>query len=114
MVASGTAVLETALFNVPEMLVYRGHPVSIGIARAVVKIRYIGLVNLIMDSDVIKEFIQEDCNTQTIKAELDNLLNNKAYRQKMLNNFDSLDEKMGKPGASARTASLIIKYASKK
>jgi len=113
-VASGTAVLETALFNVPEMLVYRGHPISIGIARAVVKIRYIGLVNLIMDSDVIKEFIQEDCNIQTIKTELDDLLNNKAYRQKMLDNYDLLDEKMGKPGASARTASLIIKYASKK
>ncbi|MBB3058935.1 lipid-A-disaccharide synthase [Mucilaginibacter gotjawali] len=112
-VASGTAVLETALFHVPEMLVYRGHPISIGIARAVVKIRYIGLVNLIMDSDVIKEFIQEDCNAQTIKAELDKLLNNKAYRQKMMDNYNLLDEKMGQPGASSRTAGLIIKYASK-
>ncbi|MDR3693503.1 lipid-A-disaccharide synthase [Mucilaginibacter sp.] len=113
-VASGTAVLETALFHVPEMLVYRGHAVSIGIARAVVKIRYIGLVNLIMDNDVIKEFIQEDCNIQTIRAELDKLLNNKAYRQKMLDSYDLLDVKMGKPGASGRTASLIIKYAAKR
>ncbi|HAL83639.1 MAG TPA: lipid-A-disaccharide synthase [Mucilaginibacter sp.] len=113
-VASGTAVLETALFNVPEVLVYKGHPVSIGIARAVVKIRFIGLVNLIMDSAVIKELIQDDCSPQNIRAELDNILNNKSYRKEMLDNYDKLDVKMGKPGASAKTAELIIKYTSKK
>jgi lipid-A-disaccharide synthase len=113
-VASGTAILETALFNVPQMLVYRGHPISIGIAKAVVKIRFIGLVNLIMDSAVIKELIQEDCSPKNIAAELDSLLNNKSYRQKVLDNYDELDKRMGQSGASARTASLIIKYASKK
>ncbi len=113
-VASGTAVLETALFNVPELLVYKGHPISIGIARAVIKIRFIGLVNLIMDDTVIKELIQPDCTPENIAAELDNILNNKSYREKMLANYDKLDEKMGKPGASAKTAGLIIKYASKK
>jgi lipid-A-disaccharide synthase len=96
------------------MLVYRGHPISIGIAKAVVKIRFIGLVNLIMDSTVIKELIQEDCSTKNIAAELDSILNNKMYRQKMLDNYDELDKRMGQPGASARTASLIIKYAQKK
>jgi len=113
-VASGTAILETALFNVPQMLVYRGHPISIGIAKAVVKIRFIGLVNLIMDSAVIKELIQEDCSPKNIAAELENILNNQSYRQKMLDNYDELDKRMGQPGASARTASLIIKYTSKK
>jgi lipid-A-disaccharide synthase len=113
-VASGTAVLETALFNVPEVLVYKGHPVSIGIAKAVVKIRFIGLVNLIMDSTVIKELIQDDCSPANITSELDNILNNKNYLEEMLNNFDKLDVKMGKPGASAKTAELIIKYTSKK
>jgi len=113
-VASGTAVLETALFNVPEVLVYKGHPVSIGIARAVVKIRFIGLVNLIMDNTVIKELIQDDCSPANIAGELDNILNNKSYRQEMLDNYDKLDVKMGKPGASAKTAELIIKYTSKK
>lgn len=112
--ASGTAVLETALFNVPEVLVYKGHPVSIGIARAVVKIRFIGLVNLIMDNTVIKELIQDDCSPANIAGELDNILNNKSYRQEMLDNYDKLDVKMGKPGASAKTAELIIKYTSKK
>ncbi|MFI5139936.1 MAG: lipid-A-disaccharide synthase [Sphingobacteriales bacterium] len=113
-VASGTAVLETALFNVPEVLVYKGHPVSIGIAKAVVKIKFIGLVNLIMDSIVIKELIQDDCSPQNIGAELDSILNNKSYREEMLQNYDKLDVKMGKPGASAKTAELIIKYTSKK
>src|SRR5580704_11544558 len=113
-VASGTAVLETALFNVPELLVYKGHPISIGIARAVIKIRFIGLVNLIMDETVIKELIQQDCTPENIAAELDSIFNNKSYREKMLANYDKLDEKMGKPCASAKTAGLIIKYASEK
>ncbi|HEY8784207.1 MAG TPA: lipid-A-disaccharide synthase [Mucilaginibacter sp.] len=113
-VASGTATLEAALFNVPQVLVYKGHPISIGIARAVIKIKFIGLVNLIMDSTVVKELIQQDCTPQNIAAELDNILNNISYRQNMLNNYDKLDEKMGEPGASAKTAELIIKYASKK
>jgi lipid-A-disaccharide synthase len=113
-VASGTATLETALFNVPQVVVYKGHPVSIGIARMVVTIKFISLVNLIMDSEVVKELIQQDCSTQKIAAELDLILNNKNYRENMLANYDKLDEKMGKPGASAKTAGLIIKYASKK
>jgi lipid-A-disaccharide synthase len=112
-VASGTATLETALFNVPQVVVYKGHPVSIGIARMVVTIKFISLVNLIMDSMVVKELIQQDCSPKNVSFELDNMLNNKSYRQKMLAGYDKLDEKMGKPGASAKTAELIIRYASK-
>ncbi|MGN6395901.1 MAG: lipid-A-disaccharide synthase [Mucilaginibacter sp.] len=110
-VASGTATLETALLNVPQVVVYKGHPVSIGIARMVVKIKFISLVNLIMDSPVVKELIQADCSTPVIAAELDAILNNNAYRQKMLDNYDKLDKRMGEPGASAKAAELIIKYA---
>lgn len=113
-VASGTATLETALFNVPQVLVYKGHPISIGIARAVIRIKAIGLVNLIMDNAIVKELIQKDCTPENIAAELDNILNNKSYRENMLANYDKLDKKMGKPGASGKTAELIIKYASKK
>ena len=113
-VASGTATLEAALFNVPQVVVYKGHPVSIGIARAVVKIKFISLVNLIMDSGVVKELIQQDCTTKNIGGELDQILNNKAYRDNMLANYDLLDVKMGTPGASAKTAALIVKYTSKK
>jgi lipid-A-disaccharide synthase len=113
-VASGTATLETALFNVPQVVVYKGHPVSIGIARMVVKIKFISLVNLIMDKLVVKELIQQDCSTENISTELDNILNDKAYRKAMLDNYDQLDERMGTPGASAKTAELIIKYTAKK
>jgi len=113
-VASGTATLEAALFNVPQVVVYKGNNISITIARMVVKIKYISLVNLIMDSLVVKELIQQDCNPQNISAELDLIINDKDYRAAMLSNYDKLDERMGKPGASAKAAALIIKYASKK
>ena len=113
-VASGTATLETALFNVPQVVVYKGNAITIGIARALIKIKFISLVNLIMDGPVVKELIQGDCTSPKIAAELDKLVNNNTYRQKMLANYDELDVRMGKPGASAKTAALIVKYASKK
>ena len=113
-VASGTATLETALFDVPQVVVYKGNNISITIARMVVKIKFISLVNLIMNKLVVKELIQQDCTPQTIATELDLIINNSNYRKKMLNNYDKLDERMGKPGASAKTAALIIKYAAKK
>jgi lipid-A-disaccharide synthase len=110
-VASGTAILETALFNVPQVLVYKGNAVSVSIGRAVIKIKYIGLVNLIMDAPILKELIQADCTPEKIADELGLILDNKDYRQKMLDNYNELDKRMGKPGASAKTAGLIIKYA---
>jgi lipid-A-disaccharide synthase len=109
-IASGTAVLETALFHVPQVVVYKGSKISVGIARMVVKIRFISLVNLIMDKLVMKELIQQDCTPETISAELDNLIKNGLGRQKMLDDYARLDEKMGKPGASAKTATLILEY----
>jgi len=113
-VASGTATLETALFHVPQVVVYKGNAVSITIARMVIKIKFISLVNLIMDNGVVKELIQQDCNPQSMAAELELLINNKIYRDAMLKNYNKLDERMGKPGASAKTAALIVKYATKK
>ncbi len=113
-VASGTATLETALFNVPQVVVYKGNAISIGIARMVIKVKFISLVNLIMDRLVVKELIQADYNDEAVKNELDNLLHNTVYRDNMLKNYDELDVKMGSAGASAKTAALIIKYISKK
>jgi lipid-A-disaccharide synthase len=113
-VASGTATLETALFDKPQVVVYKGHPISINIARLVIKVKFISLVNLIMDRAMVKELIQQDCSVENIAAELDKLLNNKSYREQMLAGYDQLDIKLGTPGASAKAAGLIIKYASKK
>jgi lipid-A-disaccharide synthase len=112
-VASGTATLETTLFNVPQIVVYKGNAVSIGIARMLIKIRFISLVNLIVDRQIVKELIQADYNEDAVKSELNLILNDKQYRDEMLENYDELDERMGKPGASAKTAALIVKYLKK-
>ncbi|MFI5161765.1 MAG: lipid-A-disaccharide synthase [Sphingobacteriales bacterium] len=113
-VASGTASLETALFNVPQVVVYKSSAISMAIARMVVKVKYASLVNLIMEEEVVKELIQPYCTSETINAELENILNNKTHSDKILANYQELFSRMGRPGASARTAALIIKYAGKK
>jgi lipid-A-disaccharide synthase len=109
-VASGTATLETALFNVPQMVVYKGGKLTIAIARMLVKLKFISLVNLIMDKQVVKELIQEECTANKIGEELNLIVNNVTYRQNMLDNYEELDVRMGQPGASAKTAGLIVKY----
>lgn len=111
LVTSGTATLETALFHVPQVVLYKASPVSIAIARLVIKIKFISLVNLIMDRPVVKELIQQDCTAENIDAELSRLLKG-TTRSNMLADYDLLDNKMGEPGASARTAQLIVSYAS--
>jgi lipid-A-disaccharide synthase len=109
-VASGTATLETALFNIPQVVVYKGGKLTIAIARMLVKLKFISLVNLIMDKAVVKELIQEECTANKIAEELNLIVNDVTYRQTMLDNYDELDMRMGQPGASAKTAGLIVKY----
>jgi lipid-A-disaccharide synthase len=75
-----------------------------------VKLKFISLVNLIMDKQVVKELIQEDCTANKISEELNLIVNNTTYRQTMLDNYDELDVRMGQPGASAKTAGLIVKF----
>jgi len=107
-VASGTATLETALLRVPQVVVYKANPISIAIARMVIKVRFISLVNLITGMLAVRELIQKECNIDRIADELDLLINNKEYRDNILENYDMLIEKMGHPGASDRTAQLIV------
>ena len=113
-VASGTATLETALFNVPQVVVYKGNALTIAIARMLVKIKFISLVNLIVNREIVKELIQQDCNEIKMAAELRAIVEEGAYREMMLKNYDALDQRMGQPGASAKTASLNVKYTAKK
>jgi lipid-A-disaccharide synthase len=112
-VASGTATLETALLKVPQVVVYKGNALSIAIARLVIKIRFISLVNLIMDEEVVKELIQDDCNADKMEEELNNILHDPLYRTRMLINYDELAAKMGQAGASSRTAKLMMEYLGK-
>lgn len=108
-VASGTATLETALFKVPQVVVYKGGTISIAIARMLVKIKFISLVNLIVDKKIVTELIQEDCNTEQIHKELQIIVDGSG-RKDMLQEYDHLLSLMGTPGASAKTAKLIFKY----
>lgn len=110
-VTSGTATLETALFHVPQVVVYKGNPIFITVGRVVVKVKFISLVNLIMDRLIVKEMIQDEASPEKIGAELDAILQNETYRNQMLRDYQELDVKMGQPGASEHTAELIIKYA---
>ena len=106
LVTSGTATLETALLNVPEVVCYRGNWISYQIAKRVISLKYISLVNLIMDAPVVTELIQGDLNTRNLKAELNKLLN-ADYREKLLKDYEALREKLGNEGASERTAQAI-------
>lgn len=113
-VTSGTATLETALFHVPQVVVYKGNRLTIAIGRILIKVKFISLVNLILGKPAVKELIQQDCNPQRIAKELGKILNNGDHREEINNSYQELADRMGQPGASARTADLIIRYASKK
>lgn len=106
LVTSGTATLETALFRVPEVVCYRGNWISYQIAKRVISLKYISLVNLIMDAPVVTELIQGDFNTRNLKVELDKLLD-PAYRDKLQRDYQALRERLGNQGASRRTAQAI-------
>jgi len=106
LVTSGTATLETALFRVPEVVCYRGNWISYQIAKRVISLKYISLVNLIMDAPVVTELIQGDLNTRNLKVELDKLLD-PAYRDKLQRDYQALRERLGNEGASRRTAQTI-------
>jgi len=108
-VASGTATLETALFKVPQVVVYKGGAISIAIARALVTIKFISLVNLIMDRHVVEELIQNDCNPSSIARVLKGITAG-PERLQMMQEYDELAIRMGLPGASKKTADLIVNY----
>lgn len=111
-VTSGTATLETALHNVPEVVCYKGSAISYFIAKQLVKVKYISLVNLVMDREIVRELIQDEMNPRLITEELRKLVGPK--RDEMLAQYNELKAKLGGTGASARTAQLIRDYLSAK
>lgn len=113
LVTSGTATLETALFKVPEVVCYKGGWISYQIAKRIITLKYISLVNLIMDREVVKELIQGELNTKNLKTELSKLLNPQ-HRQNVLKDYELLEQKLGGTGASENTARLIIKDLTQK
>ncbi|HJE88955.1 lipid-A-disaccharide synthase, partial [Rikenella microfusus] len=114
LVTSGTATLETALLNIPEVVCFRSSGISIRIARKLVKLRFISLVNLIMDREVVRELIQEDFNPATAAEELRAVLPGGAEHERMMQDFRALREAMGEPGASERVADEMVRLLNEK
>lgn len=108
LVTSGTATLETALFKVPQVVCYKASPISYQIAKRIITLKYISLVNLIMDREVVTELIQGDLNTKRLKRELEIILDENE-RIKFFIDYYDLEKKLGGKGASMKAASLIVK-----
>ena len=111
LVTSGTATLETALFAVPEVICYKGSAFSYQIAKRLIKIKFIGLVNLIMDKEVVKELIQDELTVENLKHELNLLLTTETKQKQLQENYAALKSLLSKGGhASANAAESIYAY----
>jgi len=107
-VTSGTATLETALFKIPEVVCYKGNEISYQIGKRLVNVKYISLVNLILDKEVVTELIQDQFNDVNLENELFKILDHKE-REIMFDHYYQLEQALGGKGASDNTAKLIIK-----
>jgi len=111
LVTSGTATLETALFAVPEVICYKGSAFSYEIAKRLIKIKFIGLVNLIMDKEVVKELIQDELTVENLKRELNLLLTDVKKQAQLKSDYSALKNLLSKGGhASANAADSIYTY----
>lgn len=115
MVTSGTATLETALFGVPQVICYKGNPISYYIARKLISIKYIGLVNLIMNKPVVEELIQNDLSARRITEALKPLLTDTNKRREVLNDYAQLTALLTEGGnASSNAATEVVQIAESK
>lgn len=110
-VTSGTATLETALYGVPEIVCYKGNPISYQIAKRVINVKYISLVNLICEREIVPELIQNEFSPENLAIWLDKILN-RGEGERMKKDFRQLRNILGNSGASERTAKLILKSIS--
>jgi lipid-A-disaccharide synthase len=108
LVTSGTATLETALLNVPEIVCYKGNPITLALAKRFVKIRFIALVNLIMDKEVVKELIQEDLTTKHLSVELKKLWEDPAKQAAIKADYAALKQALTTGHKATEVAANII------
>jgi lipid-A-disaccharide synthase len=108
LVASGTATLETAIMGVPMVIAYRISPVSYRIAKWVVNVRYVGLVNLVAGEEIVPELIQNKVTPQALAEECLDILGNEEKRSEMIKRLKHVRDSLGTPGASIRTARIAL------
>jgi lipid-A-disaccharide synthase len=114
LVTSGTATLETALFGVPEVVCYKGSWLSYQIGKRLVNVKYISLVNLIMDKLVLKELIQNELTAENLKNELTDLLSNENRKEKLKEDYAELKKILSEGGnASTKAADSIFRFLKK-
>ncbi len=114
-VTSGTATLETALFGVPQIVCYKGSPISYQIAKRLIKVKYISLVNLIMNKEVVKELIQSEMNAANITTELNNILKNTETHARIMKDYSQLKKLLSEGGhASEKAARIIVQFTKDK
>lgn len=106
-IKSGTSTLESALFELPQVVCYKTGNISFSIAKKLVNVMYISLVNLIMNKPVVKELIQQDFTAENIREELTQLLDNRSYRENIISHYKLLYQQLGGTGASRRAAELL-------
>ncbi len=109
LVTSGTATLETALFGVPEVVCYKGSSISYQIAKRLIKVEYISLVNLILEKEAVKELIQKECNPKQIEKELNLILPDGGKHKDLKRDYDDLLKILGAGGASKKAAEEVLK-----
>jgi lipid-A-disaccharide synthase len=107
-IKSGTSTLESGLLKLPQVVCYKGGSLSFAIGKRLVNVKYISLVNLIMDKPIVKELIQNDLTPKNISDELKRLLNEEAYRNTMISEYNALIKHLGGPGASSRIAEYLV------
>jgi len=107
-VTSGTATLETALFRVPQVVVYRANRITYLLVKMIIKVQFISLVNLIAGKEVVKEFIQSAANPERVAAELQQLVSDGSYRTEMLSGYDEVIRTLDTGSASENTAKLMV------
>lgn len=109
LVTSGTATLETAIFNVPQVVCYKSSWISYQIAKLLIKVPFISLVNLIANKEVVRELIQDNLTTENLKNELESILNNHVRRNKILTDYHDINTILNKRNASENAGSSIVK-----
>jgi len=108
-VASGTATLETALFGIPQVVCYKGDFFSMLMAWIMIRVKYISLVNLIMDKEVVKELLGYSLNKKNLLSELKSIISGGSRRDEILSEYKKLKQKLGQAGASQRIAREMVR-----